>query len=187
VPQPQEVKEQASAVKATPAATVAGATPGRRPFGSLNANTQAVGGAQSVFAAKLLVKPAPNEGADSALFEGPVEAAGGVFSNTQDEGSAMKGSATAAAAAAPCLQGLMATTQQPEQPAALAAGRTSRRFTRSKTAATGVAAGSAGAVGLSGLGVVKPGRGGQLGLFAAAAASSPAPAMAGCTPTRLMR
>jgi hypothetical protein len=182
-----DTAEEAPAVQATPAATIADVTPGRRPFGTLNANTRAVG--STVYAVNPPAKPAPSK--DSALERLPIAAPSGKDNCSKTWNEAQTTTAAPAvpgAAAAPYCGGLLASTQ-PEQPAGLAA-RTSRRSTRSKE---GAAAGAGPVAGEAAGFAVLPGRFGadrqlQGGLFAAAAAvSSPAPAMAGRTPTRLMR
>ncbi|KAF6260867.1 hypothetical protein COO60DRAFT_839673 [Scenedesmus sp. NREL 46B-D3] len=166
-----EATGEASVVQATPAAAVVGTTPGRRPFGALHANTHAAGGA--VCAAQLPGKAALRKGA----LQGGMSAhgAGGMFSSCQGRAG------DSVAAAAPDVHGLLAS-MQPEQPASLA-GRTGRRSTRSKA---GAGARSGAVVAAAGCAAV-PGLGSQVGLFSTAAMGSPAPALAGRTPTRLMR
>jgi hypothetical protein len=152
-------------VHATPAATVAGATPTRRPFGALHANTQAAA-ATTVYAVKVLAKPA--QGADKGtVFEG-------VPGHPVDSSSCGNSENTAELYGGALLAGT-----QPEQTTSLVA-RTNRRSTRSK-AGVGAAAAAAGFAAV-------PGHVGHVGLFGVAAAmSSPAPGLAGATPTRLMR
>jgi hypothetical protein len=156
-------------VHATPAATVAGATPSRRPFGPLHANTQAAA-ATTVYAVKVSLKPVQGTGKGpefDSIPGHPIDSSncGNIENTTGPYGGA-----------------LLAGTQ-PEQAASLVA-RTSRRSTRSKAGVGAAAAAAAAAAGFAAV----PGHVGHVGLFGAAAAiSSPAPGLAGATPTRLMR
>jgi hypothetical protein len=162
-------------VQATLAATVAGVTPGRKPFGALHANTQAAA-ATTVFAVKVPVKPAQciSKGAISEGVPGhPVDSSN--CGNLENTAEPYHGGA------------LLAGTQQ-EQTTSLAA-RTSCQSTRSKAGAGAAAASAAAAAVTTSTGfAVVPGHVGHVGLFGAAAAmSSPAPGFTGMTPTRLMR
>ncbi|WIA34865.1 hypothetical protein OEZ86_013160 [Tetradesmus obliquus] len=167
-PQQDEATGETPAVQATPAATVAGVTPGRRPFGALNANTRPAG--NTMHAVKIASKVAPYKG--TVFEELPAEAA-------MDECSKAQGEAQATApAAVPNMNELLAGTQA-EQAAAAKQARASRRATRS---VAGAAAGLAANAALPS----HAGRDRLLGLFSTAAAVS-SPAAAGRTPTRLMR